>query len=376
MSVPKKTRPGKSGSSTGTQNNLAEYELSNDQLSFFFLPEISAQKHSHLMDLYDAVPRIHWGRINRQKDAEGNYLPRQILPSLSKEFVHRKRRYTMILLPARILRRDNSNIVVEEWEYYPQVREELVEDALRKMASYGRGAFFRKKGATDFEERTGVVFSIYSLQNELAKYGHNYSYDEIKEALLILRRTTLSIFDEAGKQMLEHNIFTALGLSEKTGRGNAFVIFNPLVTRSIQARTFRQYNYHLTMGLKYALSRWFYKKLCLCYTQASRLYPYTIKISTMIRDSGIKAYSKISNNIREVEKTFQELTEKKVISSFDDERIFDECRRNRIFDVKYTLYPHDDFVREMRRFNEAFNHVQKPAKQHQSGKNVHDLSDL
>jgi hypothetical protein len=117
------------------------------------------------------------------------------------------------------------------------------------------------------------------------------------------------------------------------------------------------------MGLKYALSRWLYKKLCFNYTQASRLHPYTIKLSSILRDSQLKAYAKISNNIREVEKTFEELKDNAVLDRFEDERIYDPDRRNKIADVKYTLFPHEDFIKDMRRFNEAYGSQKEKEKQ-------------
>jgi hypothetical protein len=336
---------------------MDEYKVTQKQLEFFFLsPDAGKeQKYSHLMDLYDAIPRFHWGRIQRQKDKDGELLPYQNLPVRSVDFQHRGRNYNMTLFPARIIRKDKSNKVVEEWEYYPQVREEIIEDTLRKMASEGKGAFFKKKQGAKEEEQTGVVFTIYSLKNVLAEYGHHYSYEEIRESLLILRRTSISILDDSGEQMIETNLLTVLGLSEVQGSSNAFALFNPLVTRSIKACTFRQYDYKLAMGLRFALSRWLYKRMCFNYTQASRMNSYNIKLSTILRDSFTKKYEKISNNIREIEKALKELQDCNVIQDWSDERIHDLNRKNRIVDVKYTILPHDEFIKDMRKFNAAYN---------------------
>lgn len=337
-------------------SSLSDYEVNSKQLNFLFLspPKGQEQKYSHLMDMYDAIPRFHWGRIERQKDIKGKLLPQQGLPAKSVDFFHRKNKYTLVLIPARIIKRDKNNKIIEEWEYYPQVREEIIEDTLRKMASEGKGAFFRKRSGDGIEEQTGVVFTIYALKKILAEYNHTYSYDEIKKSLLILRRTSLSIYNESGKQMVESNIFTSIGLSEENPQGNVFVLFNPLVTRSIQNHTFRQYNYKLAMGLRYSLSRWMYKRLCMNYTQASRMAPYTIMLSTILRDSHTKKYERISNNIREIEKTFKEFKDYGVIDNFEDLRVHDEHRKNKILDVKYIITPHADFIQDMRRFNAAF----------------------
>ncbi len=332
-----------------------DYEIEQDgQLDLLFIPpnRSGEQHYSHLMDLYDAIPKIHWGRVGRNRDEHGAMLPRQTLPALTRQFQHRKIFYRVTIIPARIISyQEDQTGVVSEWEYYPGQREEMVEAALRKMATDGQGALFRRKGDEPGTELVGVVFSIYALQKILASVKHTYSYDEIKESLLILRRTTITVFDETGHLMRDSNIFMDMGLNEKDKRGQAFVVFNPLITQSICARTFRQYNFKLAMSLKSGLSRWLYKRLCLNYTQASKFNPFNILLSTVIRDSGVTKYDKISHNIREFEKALEELKKCNVLSDWDEARTHDPARKVRILDVKYLLTPHADFCVEVKKFN-------------------------
>jgi hypothetical protein len=65
-----------------------------------------------------------------------------------------------------------------------------------------------------------------------------------------------------------------------------YVQFNPLVTACINHLTYRQFDYILYMEYKHRLSRWLYKRLAHNYVQASLIHPYTIKMSTILRDSG------------------------------------------------------------------------------------------
>ena len=50
-------------------------------------------------------------------------------------------------------------------DYYPGTREELVEDALRKIASRQSSGFMQQKPS----EASGVLFSLYELMAELAE---------------------------------------------------------------------------------------------------------------------------------------------------------------------------------------------------------------
>ena len=65
----------------------------------------------------------------------------------------------MKITPATI-----KNAKGEEKAYYPSQREEIVEDAIRKIAI--------EKGGVFIDGGAGVQFSIYELANELKKRGH------------------------------------------------------------------------------------------------------------------------------------------------------------------------------------------------------------
>ena len=53
-----------------------------------------------------------------------------------------------------------------------------------------------------------------------------------------------------------------------------YVQFNPLVTASIEALTYRQFDYETLMSYTSQLSRWFHKRLYHNYINAGMLNPY------------------------------------------------------------------------------------------------------
>jgi hypothetical protein len=81
-----------------------------------------------------------------------------------------------------------------ETDYYPSVNEELIEDALRKIAAEQRNAFFDKPNY-----RSGVVFSLHMLREELKRRGHARSYQQIVLSLNILASSIIEIRSMDGK---------------------------------------------------------------------------------------------------------------------------------------------------------------------------------
>ena len=121
------------------------------------------------------------------------------------------------------------------------------------------------------------------------------------------------------------------------------------MTASIEALTYRQCDYETLMAYKYQLSRWFHKRLYHRFTNAGLLDTYNILLSTVKRDSGLLNNARITQDIKYLERTFDELREKNIIFGF--EREVRRGHRNRINDVLYTLRPAMDFISEIIRAN-------------------------
>ncbi len=333
--------------------NLDDFKKSQNQMEFFFLVGPENKKYSHSIEFYDALPKYFWGAPRR---TDGKYLP-----AIQRNFHFKGKPYELVISPARIVEKKNGKIVSEK-DYYPGLREELVEDALRKMACDGSGYFMTDENDT---EEAGVIFTLYALRQELAKQGHHYNNNELKEAIKICAGTTIEISTEDDEDKIIAPIFTSAFLTtrkkwlEDGSDAKCFVRFHPYVTKSIKDKTFRQFNYFISMEYRTCLARWLHKRLSHNYRQASRFNSYNILLSTIVRDSGVKKYQRISDQIRDTKKSLQELIDKKVIDRLEEETIYSEERKNKIADVKWTLFPHPEFISEVMKFNKRAKEMER-----------------
>jgi hypothetical protein len=144
------------------------------QMSLFRLFE-KEKDYSHTIELYDFIPKYIWGKSKR---IEGKFLE-----PITREFVCKGIPYKVVLMPARIQTETGDYM-----DYFPGKREELVEDALRKIMSDIQGVFL--------DDAAGTTFTLYQLQTELKNRGHSYSYDQLKESLEILAKTDIELKSE------------------------------------------------------------------------------------------------------------------------------------------------------------------------------------
>ena len=170
-----------------------------------------------------------------------------------------------------------------------------------------------------------------------------------------LKIYNVSIQTMDGKAVIQAPIFPTLLIANRQDwlaapkDTKCYVQFNPLVTACINHLTYRQFNYILYMEYTHRLSRWLYKRLAHNYVQASLIHPYTIKLSTILRDSGTHQSERGANNLREVKKALEELHKKRVLMQYKTEIL--RGKYNRLVDAKYTLYPDMDFITEVKRAN-------------------------
>lgn len=302
------------------------------QLQLFEMLHPTEKNYSNTIELYDFMPKYVWGKVERIQE--------KFLEPIERDFECRTVRYRVRIVPARV--KDSDGV---SRDYLPGKREELIEDALRKLATEGQGIFL--------DDEAAVTFTLYQLQQELKRTGHSYSITQIKESLMICVGTVLHLTDDKEQAIFASSLFNTIGLQTREdweGQGEktkAFVRFNALVTKSIRNHTFRQFNYEVSMGYQNVISRQLHKRMAHHFTQASISHPYTIMLSTVIRDFGLKTYEKISHNLRDVEKALKEMIEEKVLLNYKEEKVMDTKRRNKITDVKLLLVPHPKFVSEI-----------------------------
>lgn len=342
---------------TGKQRKkkkLEEYNQTEpEQLALVFrLGEEEKEQYSNSIELYDFMPKYVWNKIER--------IQGQFLSPIKRYFECRGEKYTLVIKPASI---EEEEGVFRH--YFPSVREELVEDALRKIACEDNGVFL--------DDESAVTFTLYSLKKELEDRKHGYNIVDIKKALYILSETHLELSTKEDGMVMKSNMLQALGLQAKEGwKGNgkkikAFAIFNPMVTLAIKATKFRRLNYSICMSINNVIARQLYKRMVHHYTQASiTAEPYTILLSTMIRDFGLTQYSELRNNLREViqaldsliytEEKHKDSTEKNkridVIQSYKIEKIINSSERNKLIDAKFIITTSIAFNTEVRKANQ------------------------
>ena len=224
----------------------------------------------------------------------------------------------------------------------------------------------------EFDDKVGVKFTYYEVQQELEKMGHGYAIKEIKLAIEILGKAGLEIISKDDEVSVTSNFFTWVGKETKEmgGKEKVIVMFHNLVTRSINHGTYRLFNYDKMMKMKMPLARWLHKRISHLFSQATINNPYQIKLSTIVRDSGMKSYKSISERTRQVEKALKELQSGRIITRFESAP---EREKNKILDVLYSLFVSEEFVADAKKANKLAN---LRLENHNEEKELFNLDDL
>jgi hypothetical protein len=131
-------------------------------------------------------------------------------------------------------------------DYFAGATEELVEEALRKLATQKQVGYFDKPNY-----RSGVLFSLYELRQELKERGHARSLQECVHALNVMAHSSLTIkpHTEGEAQITASCLPSLVAVSRAKLRTDPKskwqVQFHPLVTASIDRLDYRQHNYQL-----------------------------------------------------------------------------------------------------------------------------------
>jgi hypothetical protein len=300
------------------------------QLEFFFLTEKESD-YSNTVELYDFMPKYVWSKQDRIND--------QFLERITRTFEFRGREFQLKMDPARL--EDKDGVVRE---YFPGIKEEHVEDILRKMMTEGYGVML--------DGEAGIRFTLYQLQQELADHGHTYSYDQIKNAIQVLKGT--DIYLEASKTGDQDSINIAFspietyGFKDNGDETQTFVRFSPLVTRSIKQQSYRMINYKKVNEFSNdVIARQLYKRLSHVYTYAKVGNTFNIMLTTLIRDFGLTFYEKLGQNAKQVEKALEVLKTNRVLNKYEAIPVFEKKPRKKLTDVKYILHPDVKFVSDI-----------------------------
>lgn len=320
----------------------------NQQLALFqnFLcnNDEEREKLSNAIDLWDSVPRYSVSRETQEKAraADGR------LEKHTAMFRYHRSTWTCTITPARVTDLDGV-----ERDYFPSLTEEIVEDALRKLAIDQQAGFFDKPSY-----RSGVRFSLYALRQEMARQGHTRSYQEIELSLNILSGSIIDLKGddaERGEALARSAYLSSLiAVSQNRLKNDPeakwAVQFHPLVTCSIDQVTYRQFNYALMMKHKSQLTRWLHKQFVLKFTGADLLKPLEVRYSTVKRDSGmLDQYARERDGIKAMVEAIEDLKKCDILYKIERQDI--KGPRNKTLDVIFNIWPSLDFVKEVKAAN-------------------------
>ena len=327
-----------------------ESDFSGQQLDLFqtFLCNSGAERDrlSNTFDLWDSVPRYSVSRQAMDKMRKAGTFSQL----LSIPFNYRGRELEAVIQPAWIQEKDKDNTITG---YYPSANEELLEDALRKIAAEQNYGYFDKPNY-----RSGVVFTLHMLREELKKRGHARSYQQIVLSLKILARSSIEIATKDGKNGEGFSInpyFSGLSAVSRSKLDNDpeakwIVQFHPLVTQAIDAVTYRQFNYAQMMNHRTQLARWLHKQLSLKFTFASLTTSFEMRYSTIKRDSALlEAYKLQRQAVAALDDAFEELKTSQVLMCIQKSEI--RSQRAKLEDVVYVLTASREFATEMKAAN-------------------------
>jgi hypothetical protein len=320
------------------------------QLSLFELIEHSESDYSNTIELYDALPKYVWDQSDA--DVRENSV-------ITRTFKSRGAVYTVKIKPAVIERKNKAGDMISML-VYPGSREEIVEEALRKIAINGNSF------ESEADKNVGVLFTVSQLCKELARTNHTYSNQEVVEALDVMSSSLLECSlgtKGKGRDMYRGNFLTTLALTSRNqyledGSTKCFATFHPLVTHGIRTQKFRLYDYSISMGLKSDLARYMFKRMSHYWTQASLDHPYNFKLVPFLTGSPRGLSPRMKDNMRAMRTALNALVEEKVIlPGWEEEMIKDVNDRRINVDVAFAVLPHDNFVKHMKRANRKHNEV-------------------
>ena len=297
----------------------------------------AAHTLSNTIELWDAIPRyaVSLRRQAEVRDANGR------LPVHRQRFFHARFEYELAIQPAAV-----GGPVRADVDFYPSADDELVEDVLRKLF------VDQRQGVHDAAKlESWVSFTLQQVRRELIARGHTRSLDEIKQALAVLSRAILMVYRPGAKDP----VYSSAVLMELVRIDRQGYLDDPaaqwrarlplLMSSSINELSYRQFNYGVLMALPTPFARWLHKRLSHTYTNASMVVPYTVLLSTLVRDSGMFETARKTRASTAVASALQSLVEHGVLRHW--EVAVSSSAHNRPRDLKYTLYPALRFVHEM-----------------------------
>lgn len=307
-------------------------------------------RFSNSIEIYDLMPKYLQERITSFEEAdlppEKHVIERRFQTHVVEENGRRETREGYVKIkPAVIMRKVGTR--VKRLFAYPSYFEQLVEDAIRKLA-IEQGAFLN-------EGQVGCRFSILQVRKLLADTGHQCKHADVVEAINILNGAQLEygLIDKDGKGRASGRsayfptIYVRTRDDIDDGEFDSVVQFHDLVNMSIRQQTFRNYDFLTCMRYRLPLSNYLHKRISMRFRQASVHAPYSFHLKKMISDGGFNTEATISKSSDAMKRALQELKDAKVIEKYDYTLIADPLDKRRSIDAKFDIYVTPEFERQV-----------------------------
>lgn len=338
------------------------------QLSLFngwFAP---GSEQSRTLDIFDAVSLFLKGKSGVTTSAE----------PITRTKLIGSHAVTIKLFPAAVQLPGKRAVLS-----FPTAREELVERTIRKLAVQQVAASSLHVGAQSRRQSIQVSFTLGQLRRELAARGHGYKLSEIKAALEILSRATLSITCDDNKKL--HGISSPMFAEmrylyddEDTVGNVSYVVvrYHPLATQSILDASFFPINFTRVMRLKSPLARWLTERISHHYRQADRNAcqalmqnkGYHISLSRLLEESGMQVETRLRDNIDQVRAALKQMQNEGVLHTVnaytESAKTAPTAGRAKVVDMVWTLYLSQAFTDEILEGNATM----KPVRDARRGK--------
>lgn len=302
------------------------------QLSLWSLLDESKM---NIVALYDLAPKFTYRNIRGRERASGEER------IIEKEFMHGDRRFVVVIKPA-ILKAQTGEVVYK----FPSSREKFVEYAIRRLSSQ------RDRMVPLGDNNIRFFFSIEEVKNELARINHSYSYNEIREAIVVLNETKLTIMDDElpRKNVFSSSIFPSIGIRGRDSDESTFVDFNSMIVESIKRIGFQQVDYDILTQVRDHIGQWLVKKI---YIDNMRRVSTTYNTSYMsvVSSGGIPEHSSKSRTVAALDEAIAELQTMGLLAFFEKNRIVK--KNGAIIDVFYEMRLSESFLSKIKKMRES-----------------------
>jgi hypothetical protein len=308
-----------------------------DLFSQFVTNDVS--KTSNTIEIWESIPKYFLTprQVEKLRSELGHLDP------FKWEYLYKNQIFTIKIQPAMIEQGDGSYKA-----FFPGITEEIVEEVLKKI--FARHSCAVHKSDPKAPE-SWVIFTLRSIYKELKDVGKTRSISEIKHAIEVMSSCVMSLYAER-KEIWRGTILQDLVridrqdyIADPDARHVARLSL--LISHSIDRLEHRQFNYKRFMACKEQLSRWIYKRLIHRYKQANNTNSYHFMYSEL-KNSGLLQQATEKDNRKKALSALNELVKKHVIASYE---VNERKQRRSILDVKYTIYPSQDFVLEQKSAN-------------------------